>query len=419
MAINKRDMGEALDRVAEAAAKLGLPLYATHFELVDGHTLSQLAAYGGMPSRYRHWSFGKLYSHYQAAYHFRQSRIYELVVNHEPAYAFVDRSLDLGSCLVVAAHVLAHVAYFRSHAAFEATSRDEVGVMAEHRRILERYSRRFGRRQVETFIDAGLVLADFTAESPRMRSIGESPDDVLGFLATSAPHLPPWQLHVLRVLHQEARYFWPQQLTKVGNEGYATFWHRRLLHALDPRPEEIIAIARLNAELVQVTSPQLNPYRLGYVLVNAAYEQEGDQGLIRVARDFSDATLVREYLDEPRARLAGVLPGKDGSWSKAKQSLLDDLDHAGIPRLRVDRQRSRPKGILHLKHQHTGRDLDMHMLPHALSLIAEELWPGGVELTTLYRNTWHRFCHDGREFRDEIANDSVGLAMDGKEVGND
>ena len=202
MAINKRDMGEALDRVAEAAAKLGLPLYATHFELVDGHTLSQLAAYGGMPSRYRHWSFGKLYGHYQAAYHFRRSRIYELVVNHEPAYAFVDRSLDLGSCLVVAAHVLAHVAYFRSHAAFEATSRDEVGVMAEHRRILERYSRRFGRRQVEKFIDAGLVLADFTAESPRMRNIGESQDDVLGFLATSAPHLHPWQLHVLRVLGQ-------------------------------------------------------------------------------------------------------------------------------------------------------------------------------------------------------------------------
>lgn len=415
MALTENTVSAMVDRVVESADRLGFPLYSTHFELVSTCQLNQLASYGGMPVRYRHWSFGKLFGHYQTAYDFRQSRIYEMVINHDPAYAFLDRAMEPTRTLVVLAHVLAHVAYFRSHAAFLHTASDEVSVMAEHRRAMESYQRRYGRQTLEAFVDAALVMADFTAESVRNRSMGEEPDDLLGFLALYAPGLDAWQRHILTMLHQEARYFWPQQLTKVANEGYATFWHRRILSGLRLTADEVLAMAKTNAELVQVTPPQLNPYRLGYLLVQQAQMVDGERGMLRVAKELFDTGLVREYLTADAVRISGLQvsrtdPAKvepEKNWTEVKQSLLADLDHAGLPRLTVDQKTSLNTGCLQLIHRHTGRDLDYPMLTQALTLVAEQIWRGEVVITTKYRGMTHRLRHDGETVRDEV----IGEAM--------
>jgi len=242
------------------------------------------------------------------------------------------------------------------------------------------------------------------------RTIGESPDDLLGFLVASAPNLASWQRHILKMLHQEARYFWPQQLTKVGNEGYATFWHRKIVHNVALESDEAVEIARMNAELVQVRPPQLNPYRLGYVLVGHAQAVDGSEGLRRIAGELSDMGLVREYLDAEAIRLAGLgfarvpLASTDpeGSWVEVKRRLLADLDHAGLPRMLVDASRSVQTGCLHLHHEHTGRDLDVPMLGQALRLIAEQIWQGEVILRLQYHGGSHRLHHDGHTFHDEL-----------------
>lgn len=424
MPIDRTRLEEILGQVAEVASNLGLSLHPTHFELVDHHALYGIAAYGGMPVRYRHWSFGKALGHYQNAYDHRRSRIYEMVINHQPSIAFLDRSMEPARVKVVVAHVLAHVDYFHRHFVFTATASDQVALMAEHRREVDAYQRQFGRSAVERVIDAGLALADFTAQSPRDLSVGERDDDVLGIAIQEAPTLAHWQRRVLLMLHQEARYFWPQQLTKLGNEGYATFWHRRIIHAMSLSPTDRLEVARMNAELVAVVPPQLNPYRIGYVLVDRAYREQGLAGLARVAHDLTDMGLVREYLNADGVQLAGLSIAQDMAtepttvphWLKVKHQLLADLEHAGLPYIRVDRTPTVDTATFRLYHDYTGRDLDLTMAKGVLGLVATELWHGPVRLTMRCRGTTHRVTHNGRTFQDDVVEGGERLEMEREQI---
>jgi stage V sporulation protein R len=296
--------------------------------------------------------------------------------------------------------------------------------MAGHRRQIEEYQRQVGQDAMEPLLDAGHVLSEFTAESPRERRLGTCHDDLLGYVIQHSPGLCTWQRTVLTMLHQEARYFWPQLLTKIGNEGYATFWHRQIVQQLPLSGDEIVEVARMNAELVQVRPPQLNPYRLGYILVRRAFDEHGQRGLDWVARHLSDVGLVREYLDAETMERAGLRLITAGTVNETeippsvlKAQLLADLEHAGLPRLTVENSETARSGILHLTHHHTGRDLDFAMLKMALALVAKELWPTGVVLKTRYRGVEHRLHHDGRQWKEQLPA-TTALYMERHQVGN-
>ncbi len=409
MVLEETTLAEAVDKVGEVAAQLGLRLHPTHFELVTNSELNRLASYGGMPVRYRHWAFGKEWGHYQTAYDYRRSRIYEMVVNHEPCYAFLDRAMPPAQALLVIAHVLAHVAYFKSHFAFRHTADDQIAIMCRHRRVMEGFMRSWGEEAVERLVDAGLVLADYTGDSLRVAAYGETADDVLGYAARFAPSLLPWQRQVLGMIHQEARYFWPQVMTKIGNEGFATFWHRRILRAMNLQPAEVLQVAKMNAELVQAAPPTLNPYRIGYVVVDRAFQQDGESGLQRVQNQLTDVELIRQYCHEREIRLTGVSGvltqgPTQRAWLGIKERLLKEVEHGGLPYLEVEPEEttSVPKR-LRLRHRHTGTDLNLASVRGALGLVAGEIWHGEVSLTTRYQSIVHVLRHDGVRCYDETA----------------
>lgn len=396
-----------VDRVWSAAEKAGLTLPRIHFELVNSETIQMLASHNGMPIRYAHWSFGKHYQRMRTAHDYRLTQIYELVINSEPTYAFLDEQSRPAQALLIIAHVLGHADFFRHNRLFRGTRLDMVNQMAGHRRKITEWRRQHGIDAVETLIDAAQVLTDFTGTSASCRA-DIPPDDVLGYVIEHSPNLLDWERECLMLLHREARYFWPQLLTKVANEGYATFWHTHLLREALLSPEEIWEAARLNAGILEVHPPQLNPYRLGFLLFRRAYQTGGLKAVFQCRDLYDDAGLVRALVDDDLMVQSGLAlfherdqepEPRAASFDKIRERLLCDLDRAGLPHVIVEHALSR-SGTLVLRHLHDGRDLDFSELPQALKMVAQRLWGGPVELTTVRQRVIRQVCHDGNNWVD-------------------
>src|SRR5699024_2660152 len=75
--------------------------------------------------------------------------------------------------------------------------------------------------------------------------------------------LEDWQCDILTVMREEMLYFWPQLETKIMNEGWASYWHQRILREMDLTSDEAIEFASLNASVIQPSRVQINPYYLG------------------------------------------------------------------------------------------------------------------------------------------------------------
>src|ERR1700745_2014719 len=97
------------------ARTYGLDFYPTIFEVVDCDQLNEIAAYGGFPSRYPHWRFGMEYEQLSKSYEYGLSKIYEMVINNNPSYAYLLEGNSLTDQKLVMAHVYAHVDFFKKN----------------------------------------------------------------------------------------------------------------------------------------------------------------------------------------------------------------------------------------------------------------------------------------------------------------
>ena len=79
--------------------------------------------------------------------------------------------------------------------------------------------------------------------------------------------LEEWQREILAMVREEMLYFWPQITTKILNEGWATYWHTRIMRALEMNTAEVLEFAKMHAGVLKVSRLQINPYRLGYFLL--------------------------------------------------------------------------------------------------------------------------------------------------------
>src|ERR1700682_1807159 len=115
------------------AREYGLDFYETIFEVVDADDLNEIAAYGGFPTRYPHWSFGMSYEELRKGYDYGLSKIYEMVINNDPCYAYLMRSNLTVDQKLVMSHVYGHCDYFKNNAYFAHTSRKMMDEMAHPR----------------------------------------------------------------------------------------------------------------------------------------------------------------------------------------------------------------------------------------------------------------------------------------------
>ena len=304
------------------ARSYGLDFFTTVFEVVDADQLSAVAAYGGFPTRYPHWRWGMEYEQLSKGYHYGLQKIYELVINNNPCYAYLMTSNEITDQKMVMAHVYGHCDFFKNNAWFGQTNRKMLDQMANHATRISRYIDRYGFEKVEEFIDACLSLEDLIDthsmhvkrapevepvphaallreddyeylnganrfpskgymdsfinppeileqeardkrqkedEKEKKRSFPDDPQrDVLLFLLEHAP-LRDWQHDILAIIRDEAYYFAPQGQTKIMNEGWASYWHTFLMTRHGLTDAEVIDYADHHSGTVMMTPQRINP----------------------------------------------------------------------------------------------------------------------------------------------------------------
>ncbi|HLF28584.1 MAG TPA: SpoVR family protein [Anaerolineae bacterium] len=306
-----------LQTVMEGHARdFGLDFFEVRFEMLDYRMLNQVAAYDGFPTRYPHWRFGMEYERLSKSYAYGLHRIYEMVINTNPCYAYLLASNERVDQKLVMAHVYGHCDFFKTNLWFAHTNRKMLDEMANHASRIRRHVERHGLDRVEDFIDACLSLdnlidahaagirrrplpsveaeepetvrklpakeymdsfinpPEFLADQQRRleeaeqqrKHFPEEPErDVLLFLLEHAP-LENWQHDVLDIVREEAYYFAPQRQTKIMNEGWASFAHTHIMTERAMEPNELIDYAEHHSGTVAIQPGHVNPYKLGLEL---------------------------------------------------------------------------------------------------------------------------------------------------------
>jgi len=247
------------------AAAAGLDFFEVVFEMVDAAQMNAVAAYGGLPSRYPHWRFGMEYESLSKTYTYGFSKIYEMVVNNDPCFAYLLRANSPVEQKLVMAHVYGHADFFKQNVFYAKTNRKMIDQAGSHRAKIYRLMTQFGQDTVEDFIDLCLSLEsliDINSAGSGSPEDPESPKDILLHLLKYAP-LKLWQQEVLAIIRAEAYYFAPQRQTKIMNEGWACFWHSRLMTGGLVESSEIIDYADRHAGSMQMGGAQINPYKVG------------------------------------------------------------------------------------------------------------------------------------------------------------
>ncbi|CAN5348390.1 hypothetical protein BH24GEM3_BH24GEM3_15540 [soil metagenome] len=266
----------ALQKEIELHARdYGLDFSEIVYEVLDWEEINEVAAYGGYPARYAHWRFGMEYLELSRSYAYGLSKIYEMVINNDPVYAYLLAANHRVDQKLVMAHVCGHADFFKHNFAFAHTNRKMMDEMANHAARIHRYMESYGAAEVERFVDCCLSLdnlidynlphvrrhrrepppetdAPTRIEAKKLRSKGymdsyvnppaaleeerrrleeerqhheehfpaRPEKDVMLFLLENAP-LKNWERDVLEIVREEAYYFAPQGRTKVMNEGWA------------------------------------------------------------------------------------------------------------------------------------------------------------------------------------------------------
>jgi len=343
------ELAEVQTEIEQHASDYGLDFFPTIFELVNVDQLNAIAAMGGFPTRYPHWRFGMEYDRLAKGYHYGLQKIYELVINNNPCYAYLLSSNNFADHKLVMAHVYGHCDFFKCNQWFSKTDRKMIDQMANHGNRIRRYMNRFGVAEVENFIDDCLSIEDlidihspfikrgkaddryhfeahtdnqpeqdptsprFPAKSymdnfinprdstdkedtprpPQTISVPDEPTkDVMLFLLQFAP-LKPWQLDILSMVRDEAYYFAPQGQTKIMNEGWATYWHSTIMTRHGLTAAEVINYADHTSGTLASSPTRLNPYKLGLELLRDI-EDRWNRGCFGQEYDDCDDFQARE-----------------------------------------------------------------------------------------------------------------------------
>jgi stage V sporulation protein R len=497
---------EQQERIENIARGYGLDFFPTVFEILTYDQMNEIAAYGGFPTRYPHWRFGMEYEQLAKNFEYGLSKIYEMVINNNPSYAYLLEGNSLTEQKLVMSHVLGHVDFFKNNFAFRVTDLDAKGrltnpiarsepydpnrkwidKMANNGSRIRRAMERHGLNKVEEFIDQCLSLENLIdpwlpfspkavaktdeereagpKEVPRLKAKGymekyinpdeyieeqrkkmekeaekakifpEKPQrDVLLFLLENAP-MERWERDVLEVIREEGYYFVPQMQTKIMNEGWASYWHSRLMTEKVADASDIIDYAESNAGVMATSKGQLNPYKLGVELYRdiedrwnkGQFGREweecddndakknwdlrhglGQKKIFEVRKLYTDVTFIDEFLTEDFARRHKLFTFayanrtdryeiESREFKEVKQRLLFQLTNFGNPVINVVDANFENRGELLLKHEHRGLDLRMDYAKDVMGSI-QRIWRRPVAVATIVDNKPSLLRFDGTE----------------------
>ena len=493
------------DRIRSWAEEYGLDFNETFFELLDHDALNEVAAYGGFPTRFPHWRYGMQYEQLRKGYAYGLQKIYELVVNNDPCYAYLMRSNALTDQKIVIAHVYGHADFFKNNLWFGPTNRKMIDQMANHGTRIRRYADKYGLEKVEKFLDDAFSLenlvdvfepyrpqekkgpavpaADLLDEEerhleeklPKLKAKSEYMDrylnppevmeqerrklekalerqrrfpaapqrDVLRFLQEHAP-LSSWQRDVLGIVRAESLYFAPQAMTKVMNEGWATYWHSTILTERALEDDELLDYADAHSATLATRPGQINPYKLGLELwrdIQSRWDRGrfgpeyarcddfakrmawdtraglGRQKVFEVRRAYNDVTFIDEFLTEDFVRERRLFVYRRGSddemvvasreWKQVKETLLRDLTNLGNPIIEAEDANHRNRGELLLRHRWDGLDLRMDYARDTMEALFR-VWRRPVHVATQVEGHGRVLSFDGDRHSSEETQEAAG-----------
>lgn len=459
---DRNALNYAIQEITEIATGFGLDFYPMRYEICPADIIYTFGAYG-MPTRFSHWSFGKQFHKMKLHYDLGLSKIYELVINSNPCYAFLLDSNSLIQNKLIVAHVLAHCDFFKNNVRFQNTKRDMVESMAATAERIRQYEIEHGKKEVETFLDAVLAIEEHidpslmrpklawnlhddkyeeeeaAASSPyddlwnlddrnkpkpvrkKKKKFPPQPEkDLLLFIESYSRELSDWQRDILTMMREEMLYFWPQLETKIMNEGWASYWHQRILREMDLTSGEALEFAKLNAGVVQPSRTNINPYYLGLKIFEDIEERydnpsekmkkrgvqpgSGREKMFEVREIESDISFLRNYLTKDLVMREDMYlfqkQGKDykvvdKQWENVRDQLVSMRVNGGFPYLTVNDGDYLKNGELYLKHWFEGIELDLKYLEKVLPYV-QQLWGRSVHIETIVEGKNMLFTYDGK-----------------------
>jgi stage V sporulation protein R len=395
-----------------------------------------------------------------------------LVINSNPCYAFLLDGNSLIQNKLIVAHVLAHCDFFKNNVRFSKTNRNMVESMSATAERVRQYEIEYGADEVEHFIDAVLsiqehvdptIVKPYQLDKQRYVDMLQSkhpepkpsqphtgyedlwdlerkPDtagdksneikrfppkpekDILWFIEEYSTILYPWQRDILTMLRDEMLYFWPQLETKIMNEGWASYWHQRIIRELDLTSEETIEFAKLNSSVVQPSRHSLNPYYLGLKIFEdiekrwdhpTKEEQErfgrkpgsGRNKMFEVRETDSDISFIRNYLTKDLVKDLDLYVFEkkgpewkitDKSWENIREQLVYSRVNGGFPYLVIQDGDFIRNGELYLLHQYEGIELDLKYLERTLPYVYQ-LWGKSIHIETVVEDKRAVFTYDGKK----------------------
>jgi len=432
------------------------------------------------------------YEELSKSYSYGLSKIYELVINNNPVYAYLMKSNAPVEQKLVMAHVFGHADFFKNNLWFSKTNRRMIDEMANHATRVRSYIDRHGVEAVEDFVDACLslenlidphaqfierqdkkerpALADADADDPkvvprlksksymepyinppafleeqrariaerakRKRMLPEEPQrDVLSFLLEHAP-LENWERDTLAIVRDEAYYFAPQAMTKIMNEGWASFWHSTIMTQRALADSEVIDFADHHSGTLAMAPGRINPYKIGIELfreiedrwnkgkfgkdyddcddieVKRRWDRKlgmGRQKIFEVRKIYNDVTFIDAFMNQEFCeRLALYVYGYDSrtgrhvivdrDWRKVKDRLLFSLTNMGQPIIHVLDANHGNRGELYLKHRYEGVPLDEDKARDTLKNL-HRLWRRPVHIESVEDDRGRVLSYDGTEHK--------------------
>lgn len=317
--------------------RLGLLFPPTIYEMVDREEMLEVAAYAGYPIRWHHWSYGQDFIDHLLSSR-AGSTIFELIINTDPCYGYLLNTSNVMTQKLVIAHATCgHGDFFKNNAYDRNVPKSMHNTLADHAAIIENIRVEFGKERVDKFLEACMSLETmidlhapfinrFPDPHPRQadervhkqpqritpneelpyymdrvlnppeyieeqrRRIAQEEQrqvdvekglkvpaypvrDVLGFLLLYAP-LERWMLEIIRIIREETFFLYSGAQTKIMNEGWASYWHERILMHEDVALDgEVCPFTRLHAGVLGPGSSGINPYQLGVALWKDVYDR--------------------------------------------------------------------------------------------------------------------------------------------------
>lgn len=452
---NVKELQYAIDEITEIASTFGLDFYPMRYEICPADIIYTFGAYG-MPTRFTHWSFGKQFHKMKLQYDLGLSKIYELVINSNPCYAFLLDTNSLIQNKLIIAHVLAHCDFFKNNVRFMNTRKDMVDSMAATAERIAAYEREYGKDEVESFLDAVLAIQEHIDPSlvtikeevinevktrkteyddlwaldkqkkpKKQQSRNKFPatpeKDILLFIEQHSPYLEDWQRDILTMMREEMLYFWPQLETKIMNEGWASFWHKKILREMNLTSDESIEFAKLNANVLQPSKTSINPYYLGVKIfedIEKRYNEpteemksrgvvpnSGKEKIFEVREIESDTSFIRNYLTKELVEQEDLylfqkqnedyrITTKD--YESVREQLIAMRVNGGFPYIVVENGDYLLNGELYLIHRYEETELDVPYLENVLPYLYQ-LWGRIVHLETVYKGRDIVYSYDGNK----------------------